>query len=85
MIENAAHALSFRRRRNHIIRFLLRRNDKKWGMTKMYNVFHTFHGMSYRAQYRVRDRSGILLWSDSGTKDTADSPFAAANTPKIMS
>ena len=43
MIENAAHALSFRRRRNHIIRFLLRRNDNKWGMTKMYNVFHTFH------------------------------------------
>ncbi|SHG67282.1 hypothetical protein SAMN05443549_105298 [Flavobacterium fluvii] len=23
---------------------------------------------------RIRDGSGILLWSDSGTKDTADSP-----------
>jgi hypothetical protein len=25
-------------------------------------------------QIRVRDGSGILLWSDSGIKDTADSP-----------
>ncbi|HRL70258.1 MAG TPA: hypothetical protein PLT79_01000 [Flavobacterium sp.] len=37
-------------------------------------IWLSFTGMSWRAQYRVRDRSGILLWSDSGTKDTADSP-----------